>query len=285
MNTILVLTDFSEASLHAARYAGGLTRQFNSKRLVLLNAYKTITPIPASEIPPYQTSVFEDNSKMIFEASTAELEVFKEKLEGFVYPETEIVSRAEDIDLAESINEIAAEEGADLVVMGITGKSRLEQMLMGSSTVNVSAECLYPLIIVPLDAAIEPVKRIVFACDMEKVQETTPVEDLKKVLNDFKAELMVVNVTRKGNGQSAEKSGKAVLLDQLMTVYRATYHFIDHSDTVEGITHFAQERNASLILVIPKSHGFVDGLFHRSVTQKLAYHTSIPLLVMHEKDA
>jgi nucleotide-binding universal stress UspA family protein len=70
-----------------------------------------------------------------------------------------------------------------------------------------------------------------------------------------------------------------------MTVYRATYHFIDHSDTVAGITHFAQDRDASLIMVIPKSHGFFEGLFHRSVTQKLAYHTSIPLLVMHEKEA
>lgn len=286
MNTILLLTDFSEASLHAARYAAALTRQFHASRLILFHAYQVIMPVPVSEIPvSADTSSFAENSEALYNASLEGLKSLHDKLSGLINTDTVVKYRSEDIHLADSINEIAEEEGVDLVVMGITGKSKLEQTIVGSNTIRVSNESNYPVLIVPPQAVIEPVKRIVLACDLKKLGETLPAKELKKILEEFQAELFVVNVDHKQKNLSPETPLNAVFLNDLLALYHPAFHYVDNPDPVGGIMEFSKAHQASLIITIPKSHGFFEGLFHRSVTHKLAYHTSIPLLVIHEKSS
>jgi nucleotide-binding universal stress UspA family protein len=286
MNNILLLTDFSEASLHAGRYAALLTQQFRSERLILYHAYEVMTPIPLSDIPvspaPYPPRISVEDAEEQRRTSLLELKAFYDKLRGLAYEETTMEYRTEEANLAISINDIAKEAGADLIVMAITPTGKLERTLMGNDTVHVADESNYPVLVVPPETKLAPVKRIVFACDLKKTQETTPIKGLKKLLDDFQAELLVVNVDHKEKNFTPETPLNAVVLDRWLTAYHPAYHYLDNPDPAAGIMEFAKARNASLIIVIHKSYGFIEGLFHRSATHQLAYHTSIPLLVMRE---
>jgi nucleotide-binding universal stress UspA family protein len=53
-------------------------------------------------------------------------------------------------------------------------------------------------------------------------------------------------------------------------------------DFVESINIFAQDVGADLIITVPRRHSFLGGLFRTSHTQKLAYHSHIPVLTVHE---
>jgi len=283
MNNILLLTDFSEASLHAGRYAALLTQQLRSERFILYHAYQVIMPVPVSDLPTaYDLGPSMEDSEVQRRKSLQELQSLYEKLRGLAYKDTIMEYRTEDANLAISINDIVKEAGADLVVMAISQTSRLERTLLGDDNIHIADECKCPVLMVPSGAHLSPVRRIVFACDLKKTQETTPVKGLKKLLDDFQAELLVVNVDHKEKNFTPETPLNAVVLDRWLTAYQPAFHYIENSDPVAGIMEFARARMASLIIVIHKTHGFLEGLFHRSATHQLVHHSSIPLLVLKE---
>ena len=284
MNNILLLTDFSEASFHAGRYAALLTQQLRSERLVLYHAYEVAMPIPVSEIPvspvTYPPEVVIEDGEDQRRKSLQQLRSLYEQLRGLANEETIMEYRVEEAALSLSINDIAKEVNANLIIMAITVAGKLEQALIGNEAVRIVDKSKYPILIVPPEAKLQPVKRIVFACDLKDTQETTPIKGLKKLLDDFQAELLVVNVDHNDKHFTSETPLNAVVLDRWLTAYHPAYHSVESSDPATGVMEFAQARDASLIIAIHKTHGFFEGLFHRSATHQLAYHTSIPLLVM-----
>lgn len=277
MKTIIVPTDFSETSYNAARYALGLARQMNTARVVLYHAYELIVPIP--DVP---SSVPMVNPDELRSASMEGLDKMKRELDPLLPENTILASRAENHLLPANIDQVARQEQADLIVMGITGGSQLEEILVGSNTIDVVKHTTCPVIIVPADARFRPIRKIVFACDFRKVVETTPIQPLKKLLNVFRPELHVLNIDHESKHFTSDTPYETLMLDTLLEGYSPQFHFIDHTNVVQGIMDFAEKQEADLILVIPKKHGLFDHIFKRSRTTQLAFHTHIPLLAIHE---
>jgi nucleotide-binding universal stress UspA family protein len=277
MKTIIVPTDFSETSYNAARYALGLARQMNTARVVLYHAYELIVPIP--DVP---SSVPMVNPDELRSASLEGLDKMKRELDPLLPENTILASRAENHLLPANIDQVAKQEQADLIVMGITGGSQLEEILVGSNTIDVVKHTTCPVIIVPASARFRPIRKIVFACDFRKVVETTPVQPLKKLLNVFKPALHVLNIDHESKHFTSDTPYETLMLDTLLEGYDPQFHFIDHTNVVQGIMNFAEKQEADLILIIPKKHGLFDHIFKRSRTTQLAFHTHIPLLAIHE---
>ena len=277
MKTIIVPTDFSATAYNAARYALELAGQIGTTRILLYHAYELIVPVP--DLP---TSIPMVDPKELKTASVEGLETMKQDLEAYVPAGAILDIRAENNLLAANIDDIAMEEMADLIIMGITGGGKIEEILMGSNTIDVVKHTSFPVMIVPGEVTFKPVKKILFACDFKKVGTSTPIAPLKKLLDIFHAELHVLNIDRDGKGLGADIPLESLLLDTLLEGYHPIYHFIDHDSIVEGIMDFADKIEADLILTIPRKHGLFEGLFRRSRTAKLAFHTHIPMLAIHE---
>jgi len=277
MKTIIVPTDFSETSYNAARYALGLARQMNTARVVLYHAYELIVPIP--DVP---SSVPMVNPDELRSASMEGLDKMMRELDPLLPENTILASRAENHLLPANIDQVAKQEQADLIVMGITGGSQLEEILVGSNTIDVVKHTTCPVIIVPASVKFRPIQKIVFACDFRKVVETTPVQPLKKLLNVFRPELHVLNIDHESKHFTSDTPYETLMLDTLLEGYNPQFHFIDHTNVVQGIMNFAEKQEADLILVIPKKHGLFEHIFKRSRTTQLAFHTHIPLLAIHE---
>jgi nucleotide-binding universal stress UspA family protein len=277
MKTIIIPTDFSPAAYNAAHYAIGLAAQVGSTRIILYHAYELIVPIP--DVPTSIPMVAPDELKS---ASMEGLEHMKRELTPLLPQGAVLESRAENHLLAANIDDFCKEQMADLIVMGTEGGSQLEEILVGSNTVDVAKHTSCPVIIVPRDAVFSPVKKIVFACDFKKVEESTPIGPLKQLLKTFNAELHVLNIDHSGKGLAGETPMESLLLDTLLEGYHPIYHFVDHENVVQGIIEFAEKEQADLILVVPRRHGLFEGLFKRSRTTQLAFHSHIPLLAIHE---
>jgi nucleotide-binding universal stress UspA family protein len=277
MKTIIVPTDFSATAYNAARYALELAAQIGTSRILLYHAYELIVPVP--DLP---TSIPVIDPKELKEASLQGLGKMKLDLEAYVPAGAVLDIRAENNLLAANIDEVAKEEMADVIIMGITGGGQIEEIMMGSNTIDVVKHTNFPVIIVPGEVTFKPVNKILFACDFKKVGTSTPIAPLKKLLDIFHAELHVLNIDRDGKGLGADIPLESLLLDTLLEGYHPIYHFIDHDNIVEGIMDFADKIQADLILTIPRKHGLFEGLFRRSRTAKLAFHTHIPMLAIHE---
>ena len=70
----------------------------------------------------------------------------------------QLEERMEYAVIADDINKICEETDADLIVMGITGTSKIEEVLIGSTAISVVKHTKIPVIIVPPDASYSSIK-------------------------------------------------------------------------------------------------------------------------------
>ncbi|WP_153797813.1 universal stress protein [Foetidibacter luteolus] len=279
MKTILVPTDFSATASNAAHYAVHLAKQVNCHKIILYNAYQ-VPVITDAVMTPVELVGIEE----MREVSEQGLEKFRQQLQDYAGPESDItLDTVSDFALlAESIDDVCKEYQIDLIVMGITGGNKVEEVLIGSNTISVARHTTVPVIIVPADVEFTPIREIVLACDFKKVVETTPVAPIKKILDETGAKLFVLNIDHNRKHQTGETVFESLLLDTLLQGYNPEYHFADSPDFVEGINHFVSENKVDLIITIPKKHGIFESLFKRSHTKMLAYHSHVPLVVLHD---
>ncbi|QEH42035.1 universal stress protein [Chitinophaga sp. XS-30] len=273
MKSILILTDFSDAAFHAAEYACALATQMQCEKVVLYHAYRSFVPTTDLPVSPVK------DSGQLGRESLLLLEKLAERLQGKLPGDTEIILRTDDVVLPESLNEICRREGTELVAMGITGKSRLEKMLIGSTAIDVLKSSDYPVLLVPPAASIAAVKHIIFTTDLDDTAEDTPLPLLEQLFGSLQAQLWVLNVTPPDKGYDPETKNQLATLHALLDRFAPAYEFIDEHDVVRGIMGFAQQKDTSLIVMVHKD----QGLFHSSITQKLAYRTLTPVITFRQR--
>ena len=272
---ILVLTDFSPAASNAARYAAALARRFNSPNIIL---YHSLSIPLATEIPmqsPLPAVDFQQDS-------LSKLAQLKNEMLPLAGEETTITVRSDERVLVSAVNMLAEQQQVGLVVMGITGKGNLERVFVGSNTITIAKECKVPLLIVPDKAVFENIERVVFACDLKKVSETTPTQAIKTLIHKLEAKLYILNVAHDGASFNPATIGELAALHRLWDEEHPEYHYTDNDDLVKGIMDFTKEHQIQLLVTVPREYGFFEGIFHRSMTEKLAYHTDLPLLLFRE---
>jgi nucleotide-binding universal stress UspA family protein len=276
MRTILLCTDFSPSAFHAAEYACMLALRYDFPRITLFHAYQSI--IPAIEPPPAITTTPVD----VHDTVHQQLRDLAVKVGELAGQDIVIDVRAEELVLGENLNEICNQENAELIVMGVSEKSGFEKILVGSNAAKVSETSRYPVLIVPIDAALLPVKSVLLACDLEKISEATPLDALDKVLTTFQARLVVVNVDD-GNRHFSPKTVEEIYgLHHVFDKYKPEYAFVENKEIAVGIMDYAKEHDISLIITIPRYYNFLRNLFHKSTTKALIYQCKLPLLTLHE---
>ncbi len=279
MKTILVPTDFSATATNAAHYAVHLAKQVNCSKIILYHAYQVPIMTDAVMTPVELLGIDE-----IKEASEKGLQKFRGILQEYMGADSgiELATISEFAFLTDSVDEACKVNNVDLVVMGITGGDKMEEVLIGSNTISVAKHTTVPVIIVPSEVEFRPVKEIVLVCDFKKVVETTPVEPVRKLITETNARLFVLNIDHEHKQTTEDTPFESLMLDTLLQGLSPEYHFIDNADFVEGINQFVTDKKVDLIITIPKKHGWFEGLFKRSHTKMLAFHTHVPLVVVHD---
>jgi nucleotide-binding universal stress UspA family protein len=277
MNNILVPTDFSEAAKSAAIYAVHFAKQLHVGKIVLYNAYQQPVATDAN-MTPVELIDFDE----IREISNKGLENFKTAILPYAASDVAIETLSEYTILTEGLHNVCETHKIDVIVMGVTGGGKLDEALIGSNAVTVAKRSTVPVIIVPPGVSFSDIKNVMLACDFKKVIDTTPVKPIKQILDETKAKLFILNIDHENKNFSADTPFESLMLDTLFYGYAPEYHFVDSTDFVEGINNFAVDKNIDLIITIPKKHGFFESLFKTSHTKKLAFHSHVPLMVIHD---
>ena len=277
MKTILVPTDFSSTAKNAAHYALALAKDLGANKIIFYNAYQQ----PVTADPVLNTVELYDMGEF-GKLSENGLQNFIKNFDEQETAGLKFETVSEYNLLTAGIEELCKQHAIDLIVMGVTGGGKLEETLIGSNTISVATHINIPVIIVPTKATYQPIKEIVLACDFKKVVETTPVAPLKKILDETKAKLFVLNIDHNNKSFTTDTPHESVMLDTLLYNYQPEYHFIESEDFTEAINQFAEKNKVDLVVTMPKKHGWFEGLFRRSHTKMLAFHSHVPLMVMHE---
>ncbi|TMI71209.1 MAG: universal stress protein [Bacteroidetes bacterium] len=276
MNTILTTTDFSPASLNAVNYAADLAVATDSNLMIvhilqLPTVYGEV-PVAAVTIDEQIASAeagIKNLEKQVSQRTQGKLKIHTDvNAVGSVVPEIENYCRSVD---------------PSFVVMGSRDGNAVERMLLGSTVTTAIRNLSWPLIVVPPKATFRKLESIGFACDLKDVEETAPFEEIRTLVTLFKAKLHIIHVNAEGDRNYPPGIiREAGVAQEMFEKLHPVYHFLNNVDIDKGLSEYAEKNSLDLLIVIPKKHGFIDKIFHKSHAKQLVIHTHVPVLSVHE---
>lgn len=271
MKTILVATDFSAAALNASNYAQAMASVIQAD-ILLLHVYSL--PVNYNEIPVAM------NVEILQQDAEKEINRIKDQLirqaDGKLHVTTEIRIGLFFPELKAVCEKIKPY----VVITGSQGTTAAERVLLGSHAVQAMKHLEWPLITVPPAFKFSSIKKIGFACDFEKVVDTVPVDEIKKLVNDFNASLHILNTGKKKEFKP-ELIFESGLVQEMLGNLKPEYHFITSDNTDEAILDFAEKNEIDLLVVLPKRHSLLDQLVHKSHTKQFVLHSHVPVMALH----
>lgn len=274
MKKMIVPIDFSDVSRNAAIYAAQMSADIKDSEILLYHVYAAYTA--GADGSPL--SADDETRKTITEAALNNIR--KDLL--FLTP-AKISILAEEGNLPNNLELLLRHADAQLVIMGISGSTKLDQILIGSNTLKVIRKISFPVLIIPPGAKYIRITKAVFASDFINVEQTTPIISLRQILEIFRPELHVIHIdetqtNKLGDNFKVEKEK----MDKLLVGLNPQYSFLETANFVKGISNYVKEHQANLIITVPRWHNFLNDIFKTTHTEKLIYHTDVPILAVHE---
>jgi len=272
MQNILVPVDFSPASRNAAIYAAELAKKFNAK-LLLFHAY--MLPTPVSEVPYVMVTADEmqkENEAFIKKEADQLHETYRIEVEWVVR-----IGIASD-----EIKVLAKEKGADFIVMGMKGAGGLDKII-GSTTTNVIRKLKAPVLVIPEKATYQAIQHITYAYDLNDPSGPELFQPLLDLAAGFQSRFSMLHVVQPSEARENTEPGSA-RLESIFNGRQVSFVTTEDGNVTRGISEYLLQHPAELLAMIAHRHNFFERVFSKSHTTAMAYETSIPLLILHEKE-
>ncbi|MBK7109397.1 MAG: universal stress protein [Chitinophagales bacterium] len=182
---------------------------------------------------------------------------------------------------AEEIMKAAEQLKPELVVAGTTGEGGFIKFLFGSTTTHLIKSLNYPLLLVPADANNTSIKNIAYAAGLES-DDVTIIEKLLTMCAQLQARLFVFHVDK-----VLKESDYDLMADinkkfpEAIKKNSLTLEVLQGKSIIDGIDHYLNDRNIDMLAMTHHRKPFLD-LFDRKIPQKMAKHSTIPLLIYQE---
>jgi nucleotide-binding universal stress UspA family protein len=268
MKTILIPTDFSDTARNAERFAAQFVNQLPETKLVLLNAYD-------------RQGYGSDGTPLSLDATAerqiAESALYNHRLEMLaVNPAATVEILAIEGGLQQAMGQAIEQSGATMVIMGMNHSNVLDQMLVGSSTVNLVRKANLPVMIIPEDVAYKTLKNVVFASDLHDTAHSTPAAFLNGLVRSFNGRLDVVHVGQSNNTDALNDMAR------LLQGSAPVFHFLQDEGFTHTVNQFIERENADVLVLVTRRHDFFERIFKTSHTKVMAYHAKVPVIAVPE---
>jgi nucleotide-binding universal stress UspA family protein len=251
MKSILVPTDFSKPSFIAAEVAVDIAKKAGSK-VVFLNVVEEATDGSFNVEGQVSEGGWEDR---LFTFKL--IEKAKKQLEKMVkdpkFAAVDVTGELRVGNPFHGMRTIITEHKVDLVVMGTSGRSKTESMLIGSNTERVVRHAKCPVLTVHEKPASSNFKNIVYATAMAKDEEVFS-RIVKRAQTLYNSTLHLVRINTPGDFQRdhivrdyMEKFAKKLQLKNY------TINVYNDLTAEEGIIRFSDSVNADMIAMA--THG------------------------------
>ena len=286
MKKILVLTDFSENAVHAAKTAAFFAINLRTN-ILLYNHYQSI-PVT----PMYVGGAFlAQEAEWMVDESHKGLEEQKQALETFIAQiagnerQPVIYTQGGEGDLGRHIRYIVHQNNVELIVMGARRfNNGLDHFFFGDQISPVIKNPACPVLVVPPKVDLKKLTSIVFATDYDEGDKEA-VRCLVKIARLFACELQIIHIIIFGHDET-EKSDKEIdFIEQVATLDypKIVFQKVRGKDVANRLTHLCKENNTELLAIVNREHSFFMNLIHNNTTQKVLDNQTIPLMIFPSK--
>jgi nucleotide-binding universal stress UspA family protein len=274
MKTILVPTDFSAHAENALRYAARLNEKLQG-RILVFHSYHV--PVPATEAPV--------DLRSEAELKRGALKSLQQLKDSFTqeFPGTTLLVETAAGFADDEIIERARQDRCDYIVMGTHGASGLREWLLGSNTSTVMEKAPCPVFAIPEEGRLDGMKNIVFAADygMHNYKNALHVVELARLFHSTVTLLHIRSGRFDESTEYAELEGFKSRVTRDSGYDQVTVSLLDGDDSYQTLHQYTEESRPDLLVLSMRNRNFFQKVFSRSLTKRMAHHSSIPMLVLH----
>lgn len=273
MNKIIVPIDFSEHSEYALEAAVKLAKG-NDAEIIALHMLEMSDSVLTS-------TDSEQQQKAVFFLKLAEKR-FNEFLDKPYLKEANVTPLVKHFKVFSEVNDVAKDQGADLIVMGSHGTSGLSEIFVGSNTEKVVRHSEVPVLVLKHKFNKDHLKDVVFASDFS-AESVAVYQKAKTLFQDFKAKLHLLHVNLPSDRfRSTNEIDQTVSnflmkaegnLDKLSQI-----NFVSDYTVEKGVLNFANRIGADLIAVATHGRTGIAHFFEGSISEDIANHAVLPVM-------
>ncbi len=272
---ILCPTDFSNNAQNAIDYAIELFKN-ETCEFYILNTYRV-------EGYTLEMSISRDLEES-HKKSIGGLKLTLERISGNGSAKNHKFRRISECGtLIDSMKNIIDKQDIDLVVMGTKGATDSRLEIYGGQTVLAMEEIRNcPVLAIPAKTKYKEIKEIVYPTNYRssiKRRQFQYLADIAKISN---ASIAVVNVIKKDERLDEEQINHQNLLKDYFEGLDYSFHTLKDKNVQKGINSFIQSRGSDMIAFRNKKHSFFGMILSRPMVKNLGYHSTIPMLALHE---
>jgi len=282
MKKILVPTDFSKPAVLATEVAADIARKSGAE-LILLHVVEGASEGSfniegeATYSGDWQDKIFTlkliEKAKKQLEKATNDTKLSDVKVR------TELKMGSP----YHGMNAIISERKVDLVVMGTSGKSDLEQAIIGSNTEKVVRHAHCPVLTVHNKPIRKEFKNIVYATSMEKDEEIFS-KIVRRTQQLYDATVHLVRINTPGNFQR-DAVVKKYMQDfaKKLQLKNYTINVFNDVSEEEGIVYFADSIEADMIAMATHGRTGFAHVLAGSIAEDVVSHSRRPVLTFVTK--
>lgn len=268
MKKLLFLTDFSKNAKHAIYYGlklfGGVPCEIN----IIHSTYQPYT-IPNTSASPVDVRTEDEREKM-------------EELISAInndFPDHQFDIKAEIMygEILGVSNFLVETREIELIVMGTHGVSGFAEAFIGSNTTSIIREIDCTVLAVPEKYEFVAPQKIILAVDKDEPHMELVFKPIVDLAELYKSEMIVLHVAKDMDEVEADNYDN---LERYLSNVPHRFITIFDEDIPEGVDGFSRAYQADILGIVNQKRGFFQGMFHKSLSRKLALATTIPLLIM-----
>lgn len=278
MKKIAVLTDFSENADHATRYAIELASHIKAD-LLLYNCFVVPTAMPMADQVGWPVNEYEelqkDSGNEMRELSARVRSIIGNLPEGAFKPLVHRHKQEGQTHL--NLDELARDEEIIMYVAG-SHNPGLTTILTGNHMHQLIDQAKMPLLIVPAHAKFEPLKKIVFATDLN-ADDFVVARALGMLAAPFNGSITLAHVCDDSSYERSKNELFIFELKQALPDAELRFQEVHRKDLQDGLTWLAKHSPFELLVMVHRDEGFWNRVFSPSETKKVATNLKQPLLV------
>ncbi len=173
----------------------------------------------------------------------------------------------------------------DLIVMGTRGANTLRRKFVGTNTTNVIRKSGCPVLVVPEHSKYKQVKKIMVATDLSD-DNLEMVNEAVSLFQPFNPELdfLYIDLKSKEKAQSIYRMKEvAPKIGEFVDYANVKYYISTYRKFHPGVDAFYKKTKADMLLMVTHKRNMTEALLKPSLTRRMAFHTTLPMLAIPVK--
>jgi nucleotide-binding universal stress UspA family protein len=274
MVNILVPTDFSQLSKSALKYAIKIANRLDGNVTVL----HVMTMTRALRLSMMEKIRSSEHNMM--DSAEAELEVMIKTIAEQYKATTPVRHQVvRGSYFPSTLLREARRLRSGLIVMGTRGASGFAKAVLGSNTNSVIEVSHVPVLAVPEKADFKGFRNVVYASDLRNLEEE--LEILIRYIERFGSTIHLIHIVPPGNHVDVIEAKIEDVLKRFHYKNIITLVLVDN-DVESALDQYVEVSKADVLAMFTHEISFVEKVFDKSMTRKMAFHSRVPLLAFRQ---